>query len=88
VHAREDGALRGWYCNIARPAVIADDEVAQVDLALDVWVRPDGTALVLDEDEFAALALTPDEAAAARAAVAEIRDLAGRRAPPFDPTGG
>ncbi len=85
VHAVGSDRLRGWYCNIARPAVIAANEVAQVDLALDVWVRPDGSTLVLDEDEFAALNLDAAEAEAARAAVTEIQDLAGQKAPPFAP---
>lgn len=83
VRAAGSNALRGWYCNIARPARLAEEEVAQVDLALDVWVNPDGSALVLDEDEFAALALSPEEAASARAAVDEIRALAAGRAGPF-----
>jgi len=83
VRAAGSDALRGWYCNIARPARLAEGEVAQVDLALDVWVNPDGSALVLDEAEFAALALSPEEAASARAAVDEIRTLAADRAGPF-----
>lgn len=83
IHAVGSDALRGWYCNIGRPARLAADEIAQVDLALDVWVNPDGSTLVLDEDEFAALALAPEEAAAARAAVAEIQALAGQGRAPF-----
>lgn len=83
IHAVGTDALRGWYCNIARPAQITAAEIAQVDLALDVWVNPDGTTLVLDEDEFAALALPAPEAAAARAAVVEIQSLAGQGLPPF-----
>mgnify|MGYP001022759154 CR=1 FL=1 len=83
IRAVGDGHLRGWYCNIARPAEITEDGVAQVDLALDVWVWPDGSALVLDEDEFAALNLGGAEAEAARSAVSEIQDLARRKVPPF-----
>ena len=83
IHAAGHDGLRGWYCNIARPARLSADEVAQVDLALDVWVNPDGSCLVLDEDEFAALALPPEEAAAARAAVDELRALAAGRSGPF-----
>jgi predicted RNA-binding protein associated with RNAse of E/G family len=49
-----EGQRKGWYCNIAAPALISDNEVAQVDLLLDVWVNPNGEALILDEDEFAA----------------------------------
>ena len=79
----DDGDLKGWYCNITRPAIIASGEVSAVDLALDLWVAPDGSALVLDEDEFAALPLAPGETAAARAALDELRALAAARAVPF-----
>jgi len=79
----DDGRLKGWYCNVTRPALIADGQVSAVDLALDLWVAPDGSARVLDEDEFAALPLASEEAAAARAALSELRTLAARRAGPF-----
>ncbi len=84
-HAGGGDTLRGWYCNIARPAVIEPGQVSQVDLALDVWVDPEGRCLVLDEDEFAAMPVSDDERAAAWAAVDEIKQLAGRRAGPFAP---
>ena len=48
------GKQKGWYCNITEPAIIKADRIEQVDLLLDVWVDPDGTSLVLDEDEFTA----------------------------------
>ncbi len=51
--AGRDGERKGWYCNVAVPAVIAHDSIQQVDLLLDVWVYPDGRMLILDEDEFA-----------------------------------
>jgi len=43
---------KGWYCNIAEPADIQDDQIKQKDLLLDVWVDPEGSTLLLDEDEF------------------------------------
>ncbi len=52
--AHSDGTRKGWYCNVAEPAQIHDDEIEQIDLLLDVWVDPQGKALILDEDEFAA----------------------------------
>jgi uncharacterized protein len=55
IHAREDDRLRGWYCNITRPAQISGDTISYVDLALDLLVFADGRQIVLDEDEFAAL---------------------------------
>ncbi len=43
---------KGWYCNIAEPADVYDDQIKQKDLLLDVWVDPWGSPLILDEDEF------------------------------------
>jgi protein associated with RNAse G/E len=83
VYAVGSGALRGWYCNITRPAVIEAERVSAVDLALDLWVTPDGSSVVLDEAEFAALGLAPAESEAARAALAELQSLARRREGPF-----
>jgi predicted RNA-binding protein associated with RNAse of E/G family len=57
IHDREDGTLKGWYCNIGKPASIEHDTVSYIDLALDVWMAPDGTQTVLDEDELEALGL-------------------------------
>lgn len=67
-----DGHLKGRYCNITRPARIAADGVRAEDLALDVWLSPDGETTVLDEEEFARLSLPPDERTAAEAALATI----------------
>jgi predicted RNA-binding protein associated with RNAse of E/G family len=80
----EDGHLKGWYCNIARPANIDAHEVSAEDLALDLWVAPDGEMLVLDEDEFAALPLSPIEREAALDGLAELQKMVIRKAPPFD----
>jgi uncharacterized protein len=52
--ADAQGKRKGWYCNIAEPAVITDHRIEQVDLVLDVWVDPAGNIQILDEDEFAA----------------------------------
>jgi len=57
IYDRDDGKLKGWYCNITKPAVIEDDSVSYVDLALDLWVSPAGTRKVLDEDELEELGL-------------------------------
>jgi hypothetical protein len=77
------GALKGWYCNIGRPPELAEGELRYVDLALDVFVGPDGDHLVLDADEFAELKaalLSPEDAARAEAGLAELVELvvAGR----------
>ena len=57
IYDREDGNFKGWYCNVGKPAVIAEQLVSYVDLALDLWVSADRKQTVLDEDEFEALDL-------------------------------
>ncbi len=57
IYDRDSGKLKGWYCNVTRPAVITEATVAYVDLALDLWVSDDGRQTVLDQDEFEALGL-------------------------------
>jgi hypothetical protein len=80
-----DGALKGWYCNIAEPATIADGVIACRDLYLDLWVAPDGSTIVLDEDELAA-DTTLDEATRARVyeTLDELRQRVRERLSPFD----
>ncbi|GGV11913.1 hypothetical protein GCM10010275_61150 [Streptomyces litmocidini] len=76
-----DGGLKGWYCDITRPAVIDGAEVVVEDLDLDLWVSADGSEVLrLDEDEFAASGLAAsDPEAAARAVVAlDELELLGR----------
>lgn len=75
VHAAGDDRLRGWYCNVTRPADITDNAISAVDLALDAFIYPDGRMLVLDEDEFEALSLTDEDRAAAKGAVDELKRL-------------
>ena len=60
---RDDGQLKGWYCNLSRPAHLGIDTVSWVDLALDLWVWPDGRSQILDQDEFDLLALDAEERA-------------------------
>ena len=79
-----DGRLKGWYCNVTRPACITDDDVTAEDLALDLWVAPDGQMQVLDEDEFALLPLIPAERAAARRALAQLQAMVAQGVAPFD----
>jgi len=74
------GTLKGWYCDIARPATVAGGEVVCEDLDLDLWRSADGaTVLRLDEDEFAASGLEttdPSAASAARAALDALERVA------------
>jgi len=74
IHDRDDDRIKGWYCNISRPAILeADDHLSYVDLALDLWVMPDLKQLVLDEDEFAAFDLDPETRSRAQKALEELR---------------
>ncbi len=83
VHAVGDDHLRGWYCNIVEPAMFGDTAIEQVDLALDIWIDPDGSHLVLDRDEFEALPLMAETRQHAQQAVQDLLDLLARRAGPF-----
>jgi hypothetical protein len=73
IHDRQDDRLKGWYCNIGYPAEITADSVAYRDLALDLLVFPDGRQLVLDQDEFLALDLEPQDRSQALAALQELQ---------------
>lgn len=79
-----NGRLKGWYCNITRPAHIGEETVSAEDLALDLWIAPDRSTKVLDADEFAELPLTSNERWAARQALAELQARVAEEAPPFD----
>lgn len=78
-----DGRLKGWYCNITRPAVISDDLIYADDLALDVFVSPSGEIVLLDEDEFAALALDVTDRQSAWGAVDALRAQVSARTGAF-----
>ncbi|MFI6060119.1 DUF402 domain-containing protein [Streptomyces sp. NPDC051286] len=75
-----EGTLKGWYCDITRPAVLGDGELLVEDLDLDLWVSADGSSVLrLDEDEFEESGLAahdPDAADAARRALDELEGLA------------
>ncbi len=70
---RDDGALKGWYCNVTRPSVFTDGRIEYVDLFLDLWVSVHGAQTVLDEDEFAAAELDEETRRAARQALSELK---------------
>ncbi|HET9979078.1 MAG TPA: DUF402 domain-containing protein [Ktedonobacterales bacterium] len=81
--ASPDGPLKGWYCNVAAPATIEEHDLYCRDLMLDLWVAPDGTTTVLDEDEFAASKLDSATREQARAGLAELQRLVAQRQGPF-----
>ncbi|MGW3648306.1 DUF402 domain-containing protein [Streptomyces sp. NPDC000878] len=74
------GTLKGWYCDIARPATLTGTDLVVEDLDLDLWRSADGTDVRrLDEDEFEESGLTqsdPEAASAALAALDELESLA------------
>ncbi|TQK43559.1 hypothetical protein FBY35_5028 [Streptomyces sp. SLBN-118] len=71
-----DGALKGWYCDITRPAVLDGDELVVEDLDLDLWVSADGAQVLrLDEDEFEESGLAARDPQAAEHAVAALDEL-------------
>jgi protein associated with RNAse G/E len=82
VHDRDDGQVKGWYCNIGKPAEFEDSTVSYVDLALDLWVSATGEQTVLDEDEFASLELDDELRADARRGLAELQQLFLNGKPP------
>lgn len=82
IYDRDDGQIKGWYCNVGMPAVFEDGAVSYVDLALDLWVSADGKQSVLDENEFAELDLMDDIRAGALNGLMELRLLFENKNPP------
>ncbi len=84
IYAGESSQLKGWYCNIARPARVQGGLIESDDLALDLFVPPVGKMLILDEEEFVELALSTDERAKAVAGLAALQALVREHHPPFE----
>ncbi|MYY80403.1 MULTISPECIES: DUF402 domain-containing protein [unclassified Streptomyces] len=71
-----DATLKGWYCDVTRPAVRDGAVLTVEDLDLDLWVSADrGTVLRLDEHEFAESGLAATDPEAATAAVHALDEL-------------
>jgi uncharacterized protein len=83
IHSVHDDHLKGWYCNIVKPALFDAEGIQQVDLALDLWINPDGSYQVLDHEEFDALALDQTTRLRAQQAVGELIYLLYHHAAPF-----
>ena len=82
IYDRDDGKIKGWYCNIGYPAVFEKRTVSYIDLALDLWVAADGTQTVLDEDEFLELSMDVMTRAQAVAALEELKQKFANDKPP------
>lgn len=83
VHDVDSKALKGWYCNITRPAVYEDQVLSADDLDLDLVVYLDGSWEVLDEEEFEALDLSVEDRQRARAALDQLKGRAAELSDPF-----
>ncbi len=83
IHDRDDGQIKGWYCNVGMPAMFEEGIVSYVDLALDLWVSSNGNQTVLDEDEFAQLGLEEEVRAGAMLGLQELRLLFESKNPPL-----
>jgi uncharacterized protein len=84
VHEGESARIKGWYCNVTRPAYIAEDVISADDLEVDVFVFPNGNIALLDEEEFSQLDLPTEERMEALHAIQSIRQAVTNRQPPFD----
>ena len=82
IYDRDDGNFKGRYCNVDYPALLEDDTVSYIDLALDLWVAADGTQTVLDEDEFLALPIDVMTRAQAVSALEELKRRFANEKPP------
>ena len=82
IYDRDSLGLKGWYCNLSRPARITADAVTWVDLALDLLVWPDGRRALLDEDEFAALSISRAEREQVRRDLLQLEQHFERMRPP------
>lgn len=75
-----NGEPLGYYSDIAMPLRKVDDGYELVDLFLDIWLKPDGTLLELDLDEFQdAIAkdlITEQQQALARTAFERLKEEA------------
>jgi protein associated with RNAse G/E len=83
MHDVDDDHLVGWYCNITRPALLGTDVIEADDLALDIFVSPEGQITLLDQDEFAALPLDDSTRSQAERALTDLIALIQECQPPF-----
>ncbi len=83
IHDADDDHLKGWYCNITRPARFEQGHIYADDLALDLLVYPDGRLRVLDEDEFEEMELNESDLENALSALDELKRWVEARKGPF-----
>ena len=84
-----DNEWTGYYCDIMMPVKRSADQFEIVDLFLDLWVSPDGSYEIQDEDEFETAleegVITPELAEKAQNALNDLIDAvtSGRFPPEF-----
>lgn len=83
VYDRDDGKIKGWYCNIGKPVVIENGTVSYIDLALDLWVSTSGEQTVLDQDEFEKLNLKEELRMGALNGLDELKRFFKNNKPPM-----
>ncbi len=83
IYDQGKATIKGWYCNITRPAWLEGNNLFAEDLALDLIILPGLQIKVLDEDEFEELKLDDQDRARALAAKRELIKLAERGEAPF-----
>ncbi|MFM7679978.1 MAG: DUF402 domain-containing protein [Roseiflexaceae bacterium] len=85
---RADHTLRGWYCNVTRPAHIIATTIVSWDLELDLFVSADRQQLLrLDVDEFEAQQYQQHDPAAYHAgweALTQLETMVRLGHAPFD----
>ncbi len=74
IYDRDDHQLKGWYCDICKPAIFSDCEISYCDLSLDLLVIPDGRKFILDEDEFHKLPLDEETKKKALTSLSELKE--------------
>ena len=83
----ERGQLKGWYCNVTKPARVEGNTVYSEDLELDLFVSADRQEVVtLDEEEFEQRGFSQEVREGALKGLGELRERARLAAPPFDST--
>jgi len=75
IYDRGDLHLKGWYCNVSLPAEFGTKSISYIDLAIDLFVLPNGTQFVLDMDEFEDLNLDIKTKKEALIALQQLKEL-------------
>jgi len=75
IHDVDTDLLKCWYCNVAEPAVFEPEDIWFIDMELDLLVYPDGSFLVLDEDELEAAELPENVKKQALEGLKQLKEL-------------